>query len=103
MSLAMAFTMMPIMGAQVYADTGFATVSGIKYRYDTSAETAMVADQEAAVSGDIVITSNFTVFGVDCVVTSIGNRAFYDCGSLTNITIPDSVTDIGEMAFFRCG
>ena len=28
-------------------------------------------------------------------VTSIGNRAFYDCNSLTRITIPDRVTSIG--------
>ena len=29
-------------------------------------------------------------------VTSIGNRAFYDCASLTSIEIPNSVTKIGE-------
>lgn len=35
-------------------------------------------------------------------VTSIGGYAFYDCKSLTSITIPDSVTSIGEEAFCRC-
>ena len=35
-------------------------------------------------------------------VTSIGDYAFYFCGSLTNITIPDSVTSIGENAFYNC-
>ena len=29
-------------------------------------------------------------------VTSIGNRAFYDCHRLTSISIPDSVTSIGK-------
>ncbi|MBP5770067.1 MAG: leucine-rich repeat protein, partial [Bacteroidaceae bacterium] len=35
-------------------------------------------------------------------VTRIGNRAFYDCSSLTSIHIPESVTSIGEYAFYRC-
>ena len=35
-------------------------------------------------------------------VTSIGEYAFYNCTSLTEITIPDSVTSIGEYAFYKC-
>ena len=35
-------------------------------------------------------------------VTSIGYEAFYDCSSLTSITIPDGVTSIGKSAFFYC-
>ena len=35
-------------------------------------------------------------------VTSIGGSAFYECTSLTSITIPQSVTSIGDGAFFLC-
>ena len=35
-------------------------------------------------------------------ITSIGERAFYDCTSLTSVTIPDSVTSIGFAAFEGC-
>ncbi len=34
--------------------------------------------------------------------TSIGNRAFSTCISLTSVTIPDSVTSIGSCAFRSC-
>lgn len=35
-------------------------------------------------------------------VTSIGERAFYNCTGLTSVTIPDSITSIGEYAFNDC-
>ncbi len=35
-------------------------------------------------------------------ITKIGNKAFYNCGKLTSITIPDSVTSIDDYAFYKC-
>ena len=35
-------------------------------------------------------------------VTTIGDSAFWECDSLTDITLPDSVTTIGDAAFYWC-
>ena len=45
---------------------------------------------------------NITSIIIPNSVTSIGERAFYNCTSLTSITIPDSVTEIGTAAFYNC-
>jgi len=46
-------------------------------------------------------------YGIKLVIpdtaTNIGNGAFYDCSSLTSITIPSSVTSIGTTAFSNSG
>ena len=36
-------------------------------------------------------------------VTSLRDYAFYECGGLTSVTIPDGVTNISDWAFSRCG
>ncbi len=46
--------------------------------------------------------SSLTSVTIPDGVTSIGNYAFQDCSSLTSVTIPDSVTSIGWMAFYGC-
>ena len=69
-----------------------------------------------AIAGDIILPSSLISIGdaafYNCSsltsvtipdgVTSIGGSAFRNCSSLTSITIPNSVTSIGERAFYNC-
>ena len=58
----------------------------------------------------LIVTKNETlilgcknsIIPSDGSVTSISERAFYNCTGLTSITIPDSVTSIGKYAFNGC-
>lgn len=36
------------------------------------------------------------------MVTSIGDKAFYDCNLLTSVVLPEGLVSIGNMAFFSC-
>ena len=53
-------------------------------------------------SGNVTIPETIIYSGTEYQVTSIGDRAFYNCNNLTNITIPNSITSIGVSAFYRC-
>ena len=44
----------------------------------------------------------FTSITLPSTLKTIGDYAFYYCGSLTGITIPNSVTSIGKNAFEYC-
>ena len=70
--------------------------------YDISETTVEVTSGDNKYSGDIVIPESITYNNSKYFVTSIGEMAFYDCTSLTSITIPNSVTSIGESAFDGC-
>lgn len=53
-------------------------------------------------SKELIAGCKNSVIPTDGSVTSIGGYAFYDCNSLTSITIPNSVTSIESDAFFGC-
>ena len=81
-------------------------VGGIYY-YITSSTNLTVAvinkgSSYYEYSGSITIPTTVAHEGVNYSVTSIGERAFLDCSSLTFITIPEGVTSIGDGAFAGC-
>ncbi|MBQ3616844.1 MAG: leucine-rich repeat protein, partial [Bacteroidales bacterium] len=66
------------------------TVDGdFVYENDTKAKLLLYIGK----GGDITIPES---------VTAIGDKAFFNCKSLTSVTIPESVTSIGSDAFFNC-
>ena len=53
-------------------------------------------------TGNLNIPTTVTNGGISYSVTSIGERAFFECSGLTSVTIPNSVTSIGDGAFAYC-
>ena len=77
-------------------------IEGRYYNLISEGKTAAVTSGEENYSGEVVIPSSITVEGKEYTVTSIGSQAFYWCGGLKSITIPNSVTSIGYTAFYKC-
>ena len=50
----------------------------------------------------LLAINNLYFYAIPDTVTTICDRAFYNCDSLTSLTIPNSVTAIGGGAFGKC-
>ena len=77
-------------------------VDGIYYNLNSKDNVAEATNGDKHYFGNLTIPSSIKVNEVDYSVTSIGDKAFYKCSSLTSVTIPNSVTSIGNEAFKDC-
>lgn len=94
LAMAMLMSFMPVIAM---AETG--TNYGDYLYYETNDDNTAVTITDCGTSAtEVIIPSE--IDGLP--VTSIGDWAFYDCKSLTNIDIPNSVTHIGDFAFRDC-
>ena len=66
-------------------------IDGINYELNSEKKQATVM-VSGKYSGDIVIPESVEYRGTTCRVTSIGDKAFYDCSGLASVTIPNNVT-----------
>ena len=69
-------------------------------QFITIDETSVSVSKCATISGALEIPAQVTCNGNIYSVTSIRERAFYNCLDMTSVTIPNSVTSIGNYAFF---
>ena len=86
------------------------TSIGISAFVGCSSLTSVILNCNAIVSASKTSSSSMkNIFGnqvkeyiIGDDVTSIGGSTFYDCTSLTSVTIPNNVTSIGSYAFKNC-
>ena len=76
------------------------TIAGITYTFYI--DSCIVTKCDTDKSGNAIIPSSVNFGGKALPVKSIGDKAFWECTKITDVTIPDSVTEIGENAFFDC-
>jgi len=72
---------------------------GLKYELTDDNNSYSIASIGNCADSSVVIPKYYN----NHLVTSIKEKAFYNCTSLTSITIPNSVTTIGELAFTGSG
>lgn len=80
-----------------YCDILYATGSiGLSYELNADGSYTVVG-LGTCTDSHVVIPKYYE----DAKVTAIGRRAFYDCATITEITIPDTITEIGQQVFTR--
>ena len=77
-----------------------AVINGIKYSLHSKRKTAQVLANNY--KDNVIIPQIVSYNGNEFRVTSLGDKCFYNCSSLTNITLPEGITSFGELCFLGC-
>jgi len=87
-------------------------VGGIYYNYDAASQSAIVTYDGEGTNGDksdperytgkVVIPSTVTYNGRTINVTKLSRDAFYNCKSLTEVVLPNTIIEIGNDCFYDC-
>ena len=89
--------LLPLFSTAAHAQWVSGTTSDKLFIYSsTNAKVTIVRYIGTAAKGVIPSTIN------GLPVTSIGGDAFYNCTTLTSVTIPSGITGIGDYAFYGC-
>ena len=70
--------------------------------YDIRGNEAIVTSGDNPYTGEVSIPPTVTIDGTEYTVTSIGEKAFFNCSELTSVSIPNTITSIGSYAFAYC-
>ena len=80
----------------------YSSSSSYYYYIPSSIKSVTITDDPTIPYGAFYNCESLTNVNLPDSVTSIGEEAFYNCTGLTSITIPDSVKSIGGWAFDGC-
>lgn len=77
------------------------TENGVRYTVNKIGASAFCLTLRCSIEED-TLNAYFNSFVLPNTITTIEERAFFNCNQLTNINIPQNVTTIGEDAFRNC-
>ena len=69
-----------------------------EYTYKIQNGKAIITEVDKNISGEIIIPPTLDGYPV----TRIDDYAFYNCPSITSVTIPNSINSVGDYAFWKC-
>ena len=102
------FTLLALLTSMTASAYEWTDANGTVWTFETSGSTANIYKgyNTPAISGtipaDLMIPATLYIGETPYTVTSIESAAFYNCSSLTSVTIPEGVTSIGLYAFNYC-